>query len=74
MGEFKKEDFQKALDAIDSGMLDIVDLQPYIEAIKYALHEMAIGCSGCKYEETGTNSSYPCSHCRRCYKDQWRHK
>lgn len=30
------------------------------------------GCEGCRYEKTGSNSSYPCSHCSRCYTDKYK--
>lgn len=30
------------------------------------------GCKGCIYEKTGNNSTYPCSHCGRCYTDKYK--
>ena len=31
-----------------------------------------MGCEGCIYEKTGNNSTYPCSHCGRCYTDKYK--
>ena len=31
-----------------------------------------MGCKGCKFEKTGNNSIYPCSHCSRCYTDKYK--
>lgn len=31
-----------------------------------------MGCEGCIYEKTGNNSTYPCSHCSRCYTDKYK--
>ena len=30
------------------------------------------GCEGCIYEKTGNNSTYPFSHCSRCYTDKYK--
>ena len=30
------------------------------------------GCEGCIHEKTGNNSTYPCSHCGRCYTDKYK--
>ena len=37
-----------------------------------ALEQQKMGCEGCIYEKTGNNSTYPCSHCSRCYTDKYK--
>lgn len=34
--------------------------------------QQKMGCEGCTYEKTGNNSTYPCSHCGRCYTDKYK--
>lgn len=43
-----------------------------IQNLSPATPSPKIGCEGCIYEKTGTNSTYPCSHCSRCYTDKYK--
>ena len=44
---------------------DIKELPPVTPQSK-------MGCKNCKFEKTGNNSTYPCSHCSRCYTDKYK--
>ena len=43
-----------------------------MKKLKDILPQPKMGCDGCKYEKTGSNSIYPCSHCSRCYTDKYK--
>lgn len=57
------------------GCLDFRQLAEWLKELK-RLREVTPqpknGCEGCKFEKTGNNSTYPCSHCSRCYTDKYR--
>ena len=42
------------------------------KALATAIQALENGCKGCKYEETGNNTTYPCSYCGRCYTDKYK--
>lgn len=48
------------------------DIQAYIDAAPSVTPQTKVGCESCIYEKTGTNSTYPCSHCSRCYMDKYK--
>lgn len=43
-----------------------------IHALQPVTPQQKMGCEGCIYEKTGNNSTYPCSHCSRCYTDKYK--
>lgn len=43
-----------------------------INALPSVTQKSKKGCEDCIYEKTGNNSTYPCSHCSRCYTDKYR--
>ena len=49
------------------------EMDRVIDEIKKVITpQQKMGCEGCIYEKTGDNSTYPCSHCGRCYTDKYR--
>lgn len=44
----------------------------YIKSLSPVTPQPKLGCEGCKFEKTGNNSTYPCSHCSRCYTDKYK--
>lgn len=48
------------------------DIQVYIDAAPLVIPQPKMGCEGCICEKTGNNSTYPCSHCSRCYTDKYK--
>ena len=42
------------------------------KAVENGIPLPKMGCEGCEYENTGNNSTYPCSHCGRCYTDKYK--
>ena len=42
------------------------------KAVENGIPHQKMGCEGCTYEKTGNNSTYPCSHCGRCYTDKYK--
>lgn len=50
----------------------ILDLLADIKNAPPVTPQPKMGCEGCIYEKTGTNSTYPCSHCRRCFVDKYK--
>lgn len=44
----------------------------YITELPSVNPQPKTGCEGCIYEKTGNNSTYPCSHCGRCYTDKYK--
>jgi len=51
---------------------DKADQEALRIAIKALEQQQKMGCEDCIYEKTGTNSTYPCSHCSRCYTDKYK--
>lgn len=50
----------------------ILDLLAIIKNAPSVTPQPKMGCEGCIYEKTGNNSTYPCSHCGRCYTDKYK--
>ena len=48
------------------------EMDKIINEIKKITPQPKAGCEGCIYEKTGNNSTYPCSHCGRCYTDKYK--
>lgn len=47
-------------------------IQKYVEKLPPVNPQLKMRRKGCIYEKTGNNSTYPCSHCGRCYTDKYR--
>ena len=47
-------------------------LAEWLKELKQLREQTKMGCKGCKFEKTGNNSIYPCSHCSRCYTDKYK--
>ena len=48
------------------------EIQDILEGLPPVTPQPKMGCEGCIYEKTRTNSAYPCSHCGRCYTDKYK--
>ena len=44
----------------------------FIENLPPVTPQPKMECKGCTHEKTGSNSTYPCSHCSRCYTDKYK--
>lgn len=50
----------------------VLEYQTQLSLLPPVTPQPKMGCEGCVYEKTGNNSTYPCSHCGRCYTDKYK--
>lgn len=62
---------EKAIKQCGFGMTSLL-IADNLRRLPPVTPQQKMGCKGCKYEETGNNTTYPCSHCGRCYTDKYK--
>lgn len=63
---------QAAIDAIRKDIMGGLNYEGILTRLPPVTPQTKMGCEGCIYEKTGNNSTYPCSHCSRCYTDKYK--
>lgn len=66
-----KKDFKEYVNSLSILRDDYKGIMEYIDELPVT-PQPKVGCEGCIYEKTGNNSTYPCSHCGRCYTDKYK--
>ncbi len=65
------EDCNKKMNEIRKAYDKIQSAEPKAGQMIEPQHQK-MGCEGCIHEKTGNNSTYPYSHCSRCYTDKYK--
>ena len=61
-------------DAVYKNVQDGLYCGTLYNELRNGIPHQKMGCEGCIHEKTGDNSTYPCSHCCRCYTDKYKRK
>jgi len=62
---------QEAIKQCGFGMTNLL-IADCLRKLPPVTPQQKMGCEGCMYKKAGTNSTYPCSHCSRCYTDKYK--